>query len=308
MADKKLDLEKIKFFKNELKKALKCVDELVFSIPDASSEIALLLKNAWQRFICLQEALKGNNICDDCLKEKIEAIEISDQELQPQAQRQIDAFNAFSQDLFSETKITAEVINNNQYILQKESDLLIKEANKVLHTEFWTKRNKNLAIIFASIFLLAIAGLIASKLVETQTWNVTYFSNPSLSGRAGFVNQESDVTLKSRAKLKKMTGANVPFSVRYETCLNVLQGEEFNFELGSDDGSRLKIDNNLIIDNWGAHSFITRYGKMFISEGKHKVVIEYNDLGGGSKILFKPTPNSKFNDNIYLPDLNGNCF
>ena len=305
--EKKLNLEKIKTLKNELKTALKCIDELVFSIPDAEFEIATLLKNGWKRFVCLQETLKGNEICEDCLNEKIEAIQIADEQLRPQAQSQIDALNNFTESLFSENRVTSEDINNNYYILQKESDLLFKEANKILRTEFWTRRNKNLAISFASIFFLLIAGCIIYKFLEPQTWNVTYYSNPSLSGRAGFVNQENDVTLRSRAKLKKMTGTTAPFSVRYETCLKISEGEEFNFELGSDDGSRLKIDNNLIIDNWGAHSFISRSGKASLSAGTHKVVIEYNDLGGGSKILFKPTPSNKFTDNLSLPDLNGNC-
>jgi hypothetical protein len=67
----------------------------------------------------------------------------------------------------------------------------------------------------------------------------------------------------------------------------VLEGEfqidsagEYTFYLNSDDGSKLYIDDELIIDNDGDHSLLELAGVAELSVGPHRIRIEYFEAGG----------------------------
>jgi hypothetical protein len=55
---------------------------------------------------------------------------------------------------------------------------------------------------------------------------------------------------------------------------------EYTFFLNSDDGSKLYIDDELLIDNDGDHSLLELSGKKELSAGKHKLRIEFFEAGG----------------------------
>ena len=48
----------------------------------------------------------------------------------------------------------------------------------------------------------------------------------------------------------------------------------------SNDGSRLYIDNKMVIDNDGQHGKIEKMGALNLSKGKHKFRVEYFQAGG----------------------------
>jgi hypothetical protein len=55
---------------------------------------------------------------------------------------------------------------------------------------------------------------------------------------------------------------------------------EYNFYLTSDDGSKLYIDDRLIIDNDGDHSLLELKGATEMSAGSHKLRIDFFEAGG----------------------------
>jgi hypothetical protein len=61
----------------------------------------------------------------------------------------------------------------------------------------------------------------------------------------------------------------------------------YKFTLGSDDGSRLYIDGELCIDNWGDHGYKEENCTKFFSSGNHSFRINYYENGGGARINFK---------------------
>lgn len=66
----------------------------------------------------------------------------------------------------------------------------------------------------------------------------------------------------------------------------------YTFSLGSDDGSRLYVDNTLVIDGWSDHGFTTLTGHKALTAGSHTVKVEYYESGGDAKVDFsfaKPT-------------------
>lgn len=65
------------------------------------------------------------------------------------------------------------------------------------------------------------------------------------------------------------------FGVVYAGTFDVAQAGEHKFRLLSDDGSKLWIDGELIIDNDGQHPPKEKTGKVDLDAGEHEVVVEY---------------------------------
>jgi hypothetical protein len=61
---------------------------------------------------------------------------------------------------------------------------------------------------------------------------------------------------------------------------NIDRPGKYTFFLNSDDGSKLYVDDQLIIDNDGDHSLLELSGEKELSAAKHKIRIEYFEAGG----------------------------
>jgi predicted phosphodiesterase len=60
--------------------------------------------------------------------------------------------------------------------------------------------------------------------------------------------------------------------------------DTYTFYTRSDDGSKLYIDGQLVVDNDGDHGAFWQYGKIILEKGKHEIRIEYFE-GSGSQML-----------------------
>lgn len=75
------------------------------------------------------------------------------------------------------------------------------------------------------------------------------------------------------------------FSARWEGFLMVLQDAEYEFYMQSDDGSRLYIDGEQVIDRWDQHDWIHgTYGRRTLKAGRHPIRIEHYNEDGGAGI------------------------
>ena len=54
----------------------------------------------------------------------------------------------------------------------------------------------------------------------------------------------------------------------------------YHFETVSDDGSRLLINDELVVDNDGLHSKTSKSGSVFLDKEMYKIVVEYFERGG----------------------------
>lgn len=70
------------------------------------------------------------------------------------------------------------------------------------------------------------------------------------------------------------------FAIRFTSYLRIAKDGRYRFSLGSDDGSRLFIDDQLIVDCDGIHAFEQKTGDAVLSSGFHKVAIDYFQGGG----------------------------
>ena len=85
------------------------------------------------------------------------------------------------------------------------------------------------------------------------------------------------------------TGGNFSLSgradyvaARFEGWLRIPQSGVWNLSTESDDGSRLFIDGQLLVNNDGLHGMVDRTGSVALEAGLHAVVVEFFENGGGA--------------------------
>jgi hexosaminidase len=93
----------------------------------------------------------------------------------------------------------------------------------------------------------------------------------------------------------KVTGRAREYGIVFSGYINVNENATFEFSLYSDDGSRLYIDEELIIDNDGDHARFERSAGVALKAGFHKIRVAYFDDGPGStlQVFIKGTDGKK---------------
>jgi beta-glucosidase len=77
------------------------------------------------------------------------------------------------------------------------------------------------------------------------------------------------------------------FSVRWTGYVKAEKSANYTFDVASDDGIRLYIDNQLVINDWNDHAMITNsYSKELVAGKLYKIKLEYYEKGGGAIVKF----------------------
>jgi len=72
------------------------------------------------------------------------------------------------------------------------------------------------------------------------------------------------------------------FGYKYEGYIKIAEDAVYKFGTMSDDGSKLYIDDRLVVDNGGLHSTQSAEGSIALAKGMHKIKVEYFDKTGGN--------------------------
>lgn len=109
---------------------------------------------------------------------------------------------------------------------------------------------------------------------------VRYYKNVSWKGAS--VYKDLFLNIDFNWEVESAKPVQSPFSAILEGYIDVPVTGQYGFHLVSDDGSWLYIDNNLLIDNGGAHARKSVSGLLVLEKGKHNILIKYFDAGGGA--------------------------
>lgn len=74
------------------------------------------------------------------------------------------------------------------------------------------------------------------------------------------------------------------FGYIFEGYLDIPADAVYRFDLTSDDGSRLWIDGQLVVDHDGLHSARTRTGMLGLAAGMHTIKVAFFQAGGGKSL------------------------
>lgn len=78
------------------------------------------------------------------------------------------------------------------------------------------------------------------------------------------------------------------YSARWEGDLAVPTNATYTFFLQSDDGSRLFVDGDLVIDHWGKHGAeVTACGQRPLTGGMHALRVEHYNTRGPAKVRLR---------------------
>ena len=77
------------------------------------------------------------------------------------------------------------------------------------------------------------------------------------------------------------------FALRFRGFIEVPVDGEYDFFTKSDDGSRLYINDNLVVDNDGVHAKRERSGAVQLAAGKHDIVVEFFERSFGEWLQVK---------------------
>ena len=91
------------------------------------------------------------------------------------------------------------------------------------------------------------------------------------------------------------------FSARWSKTENIVEAGDYEFTVTADDGIRVKIDNEVIIDKFIDQGPTTYKAIKNLNAGDHIIVIEYYENGGGAVAKFN------FAKSTQLPPPNTNC-
>lgn len=116
-------------------------------------------------------------------------------------------------------------------------------------------------------------------------WRGEYFGNPNLTGAPAFVRDDAQINFNfgSAGPGGGVGGEN--FGVRWTRAL-ALEAGRYRFTTVADDGVRLWVDNQLLVDQWRDSVPKSWNGDITLAAGVHFVKMEYyNHTGAGMATL-----------------------
>ncbi|WP_309380619.1 PA14 domain-containing protein [Cerasicoccus frondis] len=90
--------------------------------------------------------------------------------------------------------------------------------------------------------------------------------------------------VKSDFSLTNDAGLTADFALRFEASLLVETAGDYTFYTDSSDGSRLWVDDAVVVANDGVHGAQEVSGVATLSAGYHQLVVEFFDAGGGASL------------------------
>jgi hypothetical protein len=87
--------------------------------------------------------------------------------------------------------------------------------------------------------------------------------------------------------LASLKSAEDHFALRFSGFITIPEAGDYTFYLVSDDGSRLLIDNNQVVDNDGCHGETEKSGSITLTKGKHTIRIAYFENINGEALRLK---------------------
>ncbi|WP_299625051.1 thrombospondin type 3 repeat-containing protein, partial [uncultured Tenacibaculum sp.] len=124
--------------------------------------------------------------------------------------------------------------------------------------------------------LAACAGSISYEYYDGTPAGLTVDNIPTINPDASGTFTSFDVD----AIIASIFEDNNSYGLRFKGYLNITTPGNYNFYTTSDDGSKLFINGNEIVDNDGDHPAITATGSYYLSVGLHEVEVLFYENGG----------------------------
>ncbi|MFH1369051.1 MAG: glycoside hydrolase family 3 C-terminal domain-containing protein [Elusimicrobiota bacterium] len=114
-----------------------------------------------------------------------------------------------------------------------------------------------------------------------------YFDNFSLNGSPKVIRTDENVNFEWGGGGPGEGIGSDNFSVRWTGKLMPKESGTYNMTLLSDDGSRMYVDGNILINSWSDHASEAKSNTIYLEKGKeYNIKIEYYEKGGDAVMKF----------------------
>lgn len=122
--------------------------------------------------------------------------------------------------------------------------------------------------------------------VPADTFTAEFFANPDLFGTPAITRQDTTIAylLSNRSLSPELPVDN--FSARWTKTKQYAAGT-YTYTVRSDDGVRLFIDDQVVINDWTGHAATTYTVTIPLSAGLHTIKLEYFEAYGEAEITFQ---------------------
>ncbi len=134
-----------------------------------------------------------------------------------------------------------------------------------------------------------------SCLITSGLWLAEYWNNEDLSGYPVRCLYTDSINFEWYSGFPVQGVASDHFSARWTRNLD-FEGGKYQFDLFYDDGARLYVDNNLVVDEWCDNCRTNKTVEVQITPGFHTIKLEFREMLGWASIqlswkkLPAPTP------------------
>lgn len=155
---------------------------------------------------------------------------------------------------------------------------------------------KRMILLMGSLLLiLALAAPAMAQGPQPEhtdpVWQASYWNNTTLTGTAAVQREETTLNYNWGGG-SPVGGINSDsFSARWTKYIDEPAGS-YRFTVTSDDGVRVWLDGDLIINDWSDHAARTTTVDKPVSAGHHLLTVEYYENGGDATINFSFAPAS----------------
>ncbi|HOT91864.1 MAG TPA: PA14 domain-containing protein [Anaerolineae bacterium] len=143
---------------------------------------------------------------------------------------------------------------------------------------------KRISVITLLMLVLMLAVPVGAQGPGPQhsdpTWQASYWNNLDLAGTPVLQRAEPDIFYEwwTNSPAPGIVNAD-NFSVRWTRYIDVTPGT-YLFTATADDGIRIWVDNDLILDQWYEHSVLTFTVEKYLGAGHHLIKVEYFEKAG----------------------------
>ncbi len=167
-----------------------------------------------------------------------------------------------------------------------EFTLQAEEQRRFGHALARARRDRVLRWIAAA--LVALTPLWAYLIFVPFTfregsWRGEFFPEVEFGGE-GYVRRDSGIDFNWKKTSPSLRIPEDKWSARWDTCLILPEPAIVVFQLTSDDGSRLFVDGDKVVDNWGEHGIKNRGREVQLADGVRHIRVEYFDMKDDAQI------------------------
>jgi hypothetical protein len=148
-----------------------------------------------------------------------------------------------------------------------------------MHTYKTLKIARSLIVVALVVSVLALAGQTARA--EDAQWRARFWNNKDFSGNPVVERQDSSINFDWGQGSPAAGVSDDNFSAKWNRRVNFAPGT-YRFNATMDDGMRVYLDHNVIIDSWADSQAHTMTKDVYVSGGEHDIKVEYYEAGGNA--------------------------